>query len=61
MGQLTHRQALVLALFNYGLARDEQEVACQLRIDVAEAARLCSSLVEQGFLQRGTSGGELAA
>ncbi len=53
MEQLNDRQALILALFNYGLARDEEEIAEQLRLDAQEAARLCASLAQRGFIQLG--------
>jgi len=61
MERLTDRQALVLALFNYGLAREPEEVARQLRINVAEAARLCRALVQRGYVQFGAIVAVLAA
>ena len=51
MGQLTDPQALVLALFNYGQARDANEIAAHLRVDVGEAMQLCSGLAQRGLIQ----------
>lgn len=53
MGQLTDRQALVLALFNYGLARDAEEVASSLQVELDEAALLCRQLTRRGLIRVG--------
>lgn len=55
MDQLSDRQALVLALFNYGLVRDPNELACQLRVDLDVAVAICRKLERAGLVELGMS------
>lgn len=47
---LTHRQALVLALFKYGLAITSEDVAEALKLSPKEARRVCEELERAGLL-----------
>jgi len=53
MAQLSDRQALVLALFNYGLVRDPKELAAQLRVEIDVALAICRKLEKAGLVQLG--------
>ncbi len=55
MDQLSDRQALVLALFNYGLVRDPNELASQLRVDLEVAQAICHKLEKAGLVELGMS------
>jgi len=47
---LTDRQALILALFRYGLASTPEDVAQELKIGVREAVTICRRLARDGLI-----------
>jgi len=47
---LTDRQALVLALFRYGLASTAEDVAQELKVGVQEAMTICRRLARAGLI-----------
>ncbi len=55
MDQLSDRQALALALFNYGLVRDPKELASLLRVDLDVALAICRKLERVGLVELGMS------
>lgn len=48
--KLTDQEALVLALFRYGLALTPEDVAQHLHADIGEIVRVCHSLALAGLL-----------
>jgi DNA-binding MarR family transcriptional regulator len=49
-GKLSDLQALVLAIFMYGLADTPADVAQALRMPVADATALCEQLSDAGLI-----------
>ena len=48
--RLSHLQALVLALFMYGVARTPADVSRALRMPVEEATKVCDELDREGLI-----------